>query len=194
VETHPLHGTFPYDVSKSCADLVAAMYAQTYGLPVGIARSANVFGGGDLNFSRLIPDLIRTTIRGERFIIHSDGKFVRDFVYVQDVVKAYLQLAEKLEQTPSLSGHAFNFGCDTPVTVLEIVEKVLSLMGMSHLHPIIKDQASNEVRESYLCSEKAKQLLGWAPSFSLEQGLRETIAWYQNYLGLETDAAMEAAG
>lgn len=191
-ETHPMHGRFPYDVSKSCADLISGMYAQTYGLPVAMARSANVFGGGDLNFSRLIPDLVRTTIRGERFVIHSDGKFVRDFVYVRDVVRAYLLLGEKLQETPQISGEAFNFGCDEPVTVLDVVEKVLSLMGVTDLRPIIKDQASSEVRESYLCSDKAKRLLGWTPSFHLEQGLRETIAWYQNYLAVE--AAMEAAG
>jgi CDP-glucose 4,6-dehydratase len=193
-EDHPLRGGFPYDVSKSCADLIAAMYANSYGLRVGIGRFANIFGGGDLNFSRLIPDLVRTTLRGERFAIHSDGEFVRDFLYVRDAVTALLDFAEQMDRTPSLVGQAINFGLSVRVTVLEMVEKVLSLMGMGHLRPIIKNQASCETRESYLCCEKAEQLLGWRPRYSLEEGLRETIAWYQEYLGTEAHSVMEAAG
>ena len=193
-EDHPLQGRFPYEASKSCADLIATMYANSYGLPVAIARFANVFGGGDLNFSRLIPDLIRTTLRGERFAIHSDGNFVRDFLYLRDAVSALLDLAEQLDHMPSLAGQALNFGLGVRITVLEMVEKILSLMQMEHLRPIVKSLASCETRESYLCCAKAEQLLGWRPHYELEHGLRETIGWYEEYFSTESCSVMEAAG
>lgn len=193
-ESDPLQGSFPYDVSKSCSDLICGMYANTYGLRVASVRCANVFGGGDLNFSRLIPDLIRTTLRGERFVIHSDGKFVRDFLYVRDAVSGYLTLAEHLNGAPSLSGQAFNFGLGRGVTVLEMVEKTLALMGMGHLRPIVRNEVSGEVRESYLSCEKANQQLGWFPAYGLEAGLRETISWYRKYVQVEAPATVEATG
>ena len=182
-ETHPLRGEYPYDVSKSCADLIGRMYALTYGVPVAITRCGNLFGGGDLNFSRTIPGVIRATLAGERFEIRSDGHFVRDFLYVEDAVDAYLQLAERLAGTPSLCGEAFNFSLGQPQTVLQIVDRVLGLMARTDLAPRILNQASSEIREQYLCADLAAERLGWRPRIGLDEGLRRTIDWYVQHLG-----------
>ena len=150
LETHPLQGRFPYDVSKSCADLIARMYACTYGLGVCVSRFGNLFGGGDLNFSRAIPGMIRATLRGEPFVIRSDGKFIRDFLYVRDAAETYLQLAQKLAEGVAQPGDAFNFSLEVKLTVLEIVELGLALMGRSDLRPVIQNSASAEIREQTL--------------------------------------------
>lgn len=182
-ETHPLQGRYPYDVSKSCADLISTMYAATFGMRVGVARCANLFGGGDMNFSRMLPDLIRATVGGERFVIRSDGKFLRDFLYVKDGAAGYLRFAERLAEDPSLSGQAFNFGLGLRVSVLDLVHKVLEMMGRSDLPPIIQNTASSEIREQYMSSEKARRVLGWSPQYTLEEGLSETISWYREFCG-----------
>lgn len=188
-ETHPLRGIYPYDCSKSCADLICAMYAATYQLPVGVARCGNIFGGGDLNFSRMIPDLIRATFKGERFVIRSDGKFVRDFLYVKDASGAYIALAENLERNPKIAGEAFNFSLEIHHTVLDIVRLMLQIMGRSDLEPVIQNIASNEIREQFMVCDKARELLGWKPRYSLEEGLRETIDWYAELFNLMPSAA-----
>jgi CDP-glucose 4,6-dehydratase len=182
-EDHPLRGEYPYDVSKSCTDLISTMYATTYGVPVTIARCANLFGGGDLNWSRTIPGVIAAALRGERFLIRSDGLFVRDFLYVKDAVNAYLGLAEALDRNPSLRGEAFNFSLEVRLTVLELVQKVLSMMGRDDLEPIVQNIASAEIREQYMSVEKAGRMLGWMPSYTLDAGLKETIEWYCAYIG-----------
>jgi CDP-glucose 4,6-dehydratase len=179
LETHPLQGRYPYDVSKSCADLITQMYAVTYGLKTAIARCGNLFGGGDLNFSRTIPGVIQATLAGERFVIRSDGKFVRDFLYVKDAAQSYLTLGERLAEDASLSGEAFNFGLGLRLTVLDIVAMVLALMGHTDLEPIIQNNASAEIREQYLDASKARKLLNWAPNYNMERALEETIAWYK---------------
>jgi CDP-glucose 4,6-dehydratase len=181
-EDHPLQGRFPYDVSKSCTDLITTMYARTYGLGAVVARCGNLFGGGDLNFSRLIPGVIAATVRGESFLIRSDGKFVRDFLYVEDAADAYLTLAERLAQDPSLAGEAFNFGLELRPTMLELTEKVLHMMGRSDLRPVVQNIASAEIREQYLDASKARKLLDWAPRHGLDEGLRRTIDWYRRFL------------
>jgi CDP-glucose 4,6-dehydratase len=180
VETHPLQGRYPYDVSKSCTDLIARMYATSFHLPVLIARCANLFGGGDLNFSRVIPGAILATLRGEPFVIRSDGRFVRDFLYLKDAADAYLVAAEALAGDPALRGEAFNFGLGVRATVLEVVEQILDLMDRPDLRPVILGQASNEIREQYLSAQKAAERLGWRPRYSLTQGLQETIPWYRD--------------
>jgi CDP-glucose 4,6-dehydratase len=180
-ETHPLQARSPYDVSKSCVDLISTMYAMTYGMRVAITWCANLFGGGDLNLSRIVPDLIRATLQGENFVIRSDGKYVRDLLYVTDAVAAYLLLAERLSGTPSLGGEAFNFGLGLRVTVLELVQTVLDLMGRSDLQPIIQNTATAEIREQYMDSGKARDVLGWRPRYTLEEGLKETISWYTDF-------------
>ena len=186
-ETHPMDGLYPYDVSKSCTDLISRMYAVTYGVPVCVTRCGNLFGGGDMNFNRTIPGVIRAALRGERFIIRSDGHYVRDFIYVRDAVNGYLLLAETMAANPTLRGDAFNFSLETRLTVLELVEQVLTLMGRTDLAPIIQNTATDEIREQYMVADKARCVLGWSPRFTMEQALRETIAWYANALG-ETDA------
>ncbi|HQY47139.1 MAG TPA: NAD-dependent epimerase/dehydratase family protein [Usitatibacteraceae bacterium] len=184
-EDHPLQGRFPYDVSKSCTDLVTTMYARTFGLCACIVRCGNLFGGGDLNFSRLIPGVIRATVRNEPFLIRSDGKFVRDFLYVEDAADAYLALAEKMAADPSLAGEAFNFGLELRPTMLELTEKVLGMMGRSDLRPVVQNIASAEIREQYLDAGKARARLGWKPRHGMDEGLKRTIDWYRRFLAEE---------
>lgn len=174
----PLQGRHPYDVSKSCADLLASAYHHTYGLPVAITRCGNLFGGGDLNFNRIVPGTIRSALRDERPVIRSDGSPLRDYIYVQDAVDAYLLLARALDRS-DLHGHAFNFGTARPLSVLEITRKILELMGRTDLEAVVLNEASGEIRDQYLSSEKARRLLGWTPVASLDQGLLQTIDWYR---------------
>jgi CDP-glucose 4,6-dehydratase len=185
-ETHALRGRFPYDVSKSCADLICGMYAATYSLPVVVMRCANLFGGGDLNFSRLLPDLIRSTLRGEQFVIRSDGKFVRDFLYVKDAAAGYLCAAQRVERDHSLAGEAFNLSLELRLSVIDFVQTVLRTMGREDLRPIVQNAASSEIREQYLDSQKARRTLSWSPQYTLEEGLKETITWYKEFLDLGT--------
>ena len=185
LEDHPLQGRYPYDVSKSCADLITTMYARTFGLRAAIVRCGNLFGGGDLNFSRLIPGVIQATLRGERFLIRSDGKFVRDFLYVEDAADAYLLLAERLAADPTLAGEAFNFGLEMRPTMLELTRKILATMGRPDLEPVLQNIASAEIREQYLDAGKARARLGWKPRYGMDEGLRRTIDWYQAYLANE---------
>jgi CDP-glucose 4,6-dehydratase len=183
-ETHPLQGRYPYDVSKSCADLITQMYSATYGLRTAIARCGNLFGGGDLNYSRTIPGVIQATLAGERFVIRSDGKFIRDFLYVKDAAESYLTLGERLAEDPSIPGEAFNFSLELKLTVLDIVNAVLKIMNRTDLDPIIQNTASSEIREQYLDATKARTRLGWSPKYGMEDALRETVAWYESQQGI----------
>lgn len=180
-EETPLRGRHPYDVSKSCADLIAQSYAVTYGLPVAITRCGNFYGGGDLNWNRIVPGTIRSVLRGQRPIIRSDGNYVRDYFYVEDGAEANLLLAERLAARPELRGEAFNFSNELQVTVLDLVQRILARMN-SNLAPDIRNEASNEIRHQYLSAKKARQILGWSPLFTLEDGLGRTIAWYKDFL------------
>ena len=184
-EDAPLVGRHPYDVSKSCADLIAQSYAVTYSLPVAITRSGNFYGGGDLNWNRLVPGTIRSVLRGNRPVIRSDGKFVRDYLYVDDGAAANMLLAERLASDNTLIGQAFNFSNESQATVLEVVERILKLMR-SELEPEVRNEAVNEIREQYLNAQKARQILGWKPLFTLDEGLRHTIDWYREFLGAKT--------
>ena len=181
-ESMALQGRHPYDVSKSCADLIAQAYAATYDLPVGITRCGNFYGGGDLNWNRVVPGTIRSILRGQRPVIRSDGQYIRDYFYVEDGAAAYMLLAERLSGDRSLRGMAFNFSNEIQVTVLQLVEKILAKMG-SKLEPDVQNQASNEVRHQYLSAERARKLLQWAPEFTLDEGLERTTAWYREFLG-----------
>jgi CDP-glucose 4,6-dehydratase len=179
-ESAPLAGRHPYDASKSCADILALTYHHTYRLPVCVTRCGNFFGGGDLNFTRIVPGTIRSVLRGEQPVIRSDGSYVRDYFYVKDGAAAYLHLAECMARQPEVVGQAFNFSTEIQVSVLQIVELLLRLMG-SRLTPDVRNEASNEIRHQYLSAEKARTVLGWRPSYSLETALQETIAWYRDY-------------
>jgi CDP-glucose 4,6-dehydratase len=181
-EATPLEGKHPYDVSKSCADLICQAYFHTFALPVAIARCGNVYGGGDLNWSRIVPGTIRSLFLGQRPQLRSDGKCLRDYIFVGDAVSAYLRLAEELER-PDVRGGAFNFSVGTPVDVMTIVGRIRRLMGREDLEPIVQNCAVGEIRDQYLSGEKAQKLLGWRPQFELDQGLRETIDWYRDFLG-----------
>ena len=183
-ENTPLQGQHPYDVSKSAADLIARTYAVSYQLPVTITRCGNFYGGGDLNWNRIVPGTIRSILRGQRPIIRSDGNYVRDYFYVEDGAAACLLLAEKVAAQAELRGEGFNFSYGNQVTVLELVRHILSLME-SRLEPIVRNEASNEIRQQYLSADKARRALGWSPLFTLEQGLDRTIAWYRAFLAGE---------
>jgi CDP-glucose 4,6-dehydratase len=162
--------------------LIALSFFHTYGTPIAVTRCGNLFGGGDLNFNRLIPGTIRSALADEAPIIRSNGRFVRDYFYVRDAVDAYLQLAERLPEEGFL-GQAFNFGTETPVSVLDLVRMILTGMDKEWLSPVILNEANHEIPDQYLSCAKAHQALGWRPAYSLEQGLTETIAWYGQHLG-----------
>jgi CDP-glucose 4,6-dehydratase len=181
-EEIPLQGLHPYDVSKSCADLIAQAYAASYDLPIAITRCGNFYGGGDLNWNRIVPGTIRSVLRGNRPIIRSDGQYIRDYFYVEDGAAAYMLLAEKLGEDRSLFGQAFNFSNEIQVTVLELVERILKIMNSTYA-PDVRSEATNEIRHQYLTAAKARQVLGWQPLFTLDEGLRRTINWYNEFLG-----------
>jgi CDP-glucose 4,6-dehydratase len=181
-EDMPLKGVHPYEVSKSCADLISQAYHHTYGLPVAILRCGNIYGGGDLNWSRIVPGTIRSVLAGERPIIRSDGTFVRDYIYVRDVVDAYLAVSDALVESVT-AGEAFNFSTESGVSVFELVRQIQETMGRTDLEPHVLDRAPGEIRDQTLSAEKARRLLGWRPRFSLAEGLAETVSWYERFLG-----------
>ncbi len=192
-ESMPLQGRHPYDVSKSCADLIAQTYAASYDLPVAITRCGNFYGGGDLNWNRVVPGTIRSILRGERPVVRSDGKFVRDYFYIEDGAAAYMLLAERLASYSALRGQAFNFSNESQVSVLEIVDLILKKMNSS-LRPEILNQASNEIRHQFLSAERARTMLNWHPQFTLDTGLDRTLAWYREFLGTPAASAQAAKG
>jgi CDP-glucose 4,6-dehydratase len=179
-ESTPLNGRHPYDASKSCGDLIAQAYAVTYGVPVAVTRCGNFYGGGDLNWNRLVPGTIRSILRGERPIIRSDGTLIRDYLYVEDGVAAYMLLAERLAEDRSLIGEAFNFSNELHVSALALVERILHGMA-SDLLPDVRNEATHEITHQYLSAAKARQRLNWSPAFSLEQGLERTIRWSRDF-------------
>jgi CDP-glucose 4,6-dehydratase len=192
-EAMPLQGRHPYDVSKSCADMIAQTYAASYNLPVAITRCGNFYGGGDLNWNRVVPGTIRSILRGNQPVIRSDGKFVRDYFYIEDGAAAYMLLAERLASYPVLRGQAFNFSNESQINVLELVERILHKMNSS-LRPEILNQASNEISHQYLSAERARTVLNWGPQFTLDSGLDRTIAWYRQLLGASAAGAHAGKG
>ncbi len=182
-ETTPLEGTHPYDVSKSCADLIAKSYNVTYDSPVCVTRCGNFYGGGDLNFNRIVPGTIRSLLNDEAPIIRSDGSYIRDYFYIKDAVHAYMHLAEKMAEL-DIAGEAFNFSNEIQVTVLELVEKLISIMDKD-IRPDVQGVATNEIPHQYLSAEKARDVLGWKPKYTLDEGLKETVQWYTEFLSEE---------
>jgi CDP-glucose 4,6-dehydratase len=183
-EDAALQGRHPYDVSKSCADLIAQSYATTYDLPVAITRCGNFYGGGDLNWNRIVPGTIRSVLRGQRPVIRSDGQHIRDYFYAEDGAAVNMVLAEALAANADLRGQAFNFSNEIQVTVLELVQRLLGLMN-SKLEPEVRSEATNEIRHQYLSAAKAREKLNWQPLFTLDEGLRRTIDWYKAFLGTQ---------
>lgn len=190
-EEAPLLATFPYDVSKVCADLIALSYNKTFRVPVAVTRCGNLYGGGDLNFNRLIPGTIRAALHDQPPIIRSDGKFIRDYFFVKDAVHAYLTLAERLPDQ-RFAGQAFNFSTETPMSVIDVVLAILRVARCAHLEPRILNQAHHEIPEQYLDCRKAKHTLGWKSQFTLEAGLGQTIEWYRNYFSTQPFAVSPA--
>jgi CDP-glucose 4,6-dehydratase len=181
-ENAPLQGNHPYDVSKSCADLIANTYAHTYNLPVCVTRCGNIYGPGDFNFSRLIPDAMRSLVLNKRLQIRSDGKFVRDYVYVDDIVGGYLRIAE-LFKKKGLAKESVNLSNECPLTVIELLQKINKLnLGGNKLNYRVLDTAKYEIKQQYLSSAKARRILGWKPAYNLGDGLKKTAKWYFSYL------------
>jgi CDP-glucose 4,6-dehydratase len=180
-EDAPLQGRHPYDASKSCTDILALTYHHTYKLPVCVTRCGNFYGGGDLNWNRIVPGTIRSIANGQAPVIRSDGSYIRDYFYVKDGAAAYLHLAECMARSPDVIGQAFNFSTEIQVTVLELVRKILRLMDC-HMSPDVRGEARNEIIHQYLSAEKARRLLQWKPRYSLDDSLVETIGWYRDYL------------
>ena len=183
-ETTPLQGEHPYDVSKSCADLISRAYYVSYGLPVCITRCGNFYGGGDLNFNRIVPCTIRSALRDKPVVIRSDGTFIRDYFYAKDGVLAYLHLAEHMDRK-EIWGEAFNFSNELQISVRGMVDHVLKLMDKTHLEPVVLNRAKNEIKHQYLSADKARKMLGWESKYPLEEGLKETIEWYRDFLSEE---------
>lgn len=183
-EEAPLLALHPYDASKACADILSRTFAHTYNLPVAVTRCANIYGAGDFNFSRIIPDTMRSVINGEDPVIRSDGTPLRDYIYVKDIVNAYYSLAKKLYLKEIKFGEAFNFGTGAPVSVLNLVKKIISLSGKNNLKPVIlgKGKTQGEIDRQYLSSVKAKKIVGWGPEYTLDEGLKETYKWYKERL------------
>jgi CDP-glucose 4,6-dehydratase len=191
VEDAPLLGRHPYEVSKSCADLIAQSYHHTFGLPVAIARCGNIYGGGDLNWSRIVPGTIRDFLQRRRPVIRSDGRSKRDYLYVKDAVRAYLTLASHIE-TPGVAGQAFNFSDEAPIDVLQMVGHLQRLMRCEALEPDIRNDARGEIPDQWLSAARARGVLGWRPQFTIETGLQETIAWYSAFIGRHEATMAEA--
>jgi CDP-glucose 4,6-dehydratase len=183
-EDMPLAGRNPYDASKSAADIVAQSYGHSWGLPVLITRCGNFYGGGDLNFNRLIPGVIRDLHRGRRPVIRSDGRFIRDYLYAEDGAAAYVAAAEALAGSPDLAGQAFNFSVEEPLTVLDVVERLQAHMS-TNLEPEVLNNVSHEIQAQYLDASRARRELGWSPRVGLDEGLRRTVEWYRNWLEQE---------
>jgi CDP-glucose 4,6-dehydratase len=181
-EESPLVGRNPYDVSKSCADLLAQAYHASYGVPVTIARCGNVYGGGDLNWSRIVPGTIRDLLEGRRPVVRSDGRRLRDYLYVKDAVSAFLRLALSVDRA-RVAGQAFNFSEESPRTVLQVVDAVKQIMGCDAVDVDIQNRATGEIADQYLSAGRARSVLGWSPAYTFEAGLRETIAWYRAHFG-----------
>jgi len=180
-EDTPLQAVFPYDASKACGDIIAKSYARSFGVPAAVTRCGNFFGGGDLNWNRLVPGTVRSILRGEAPVIRSDGTLVRDYIYVEDAVGAYLTLAEQLCHRRDLAGEAFNFSTGERQSARALVDRILGHMG-SNLAPDVRNEASNEIPHQYLDATKAREVLAWRPGFGLDEGLKKTIAWYRQQL------------
>jgi CDP-glucose 4,6-dehydratase len=177
-EDFPLQPTYPYDVSKACTDMVARSFAATYGMPVAVTRLANVYGGGDLNWSRIVPDTCRALIAGDAPVIRSDGSPERDYLYVEDAVDAYLAIAASLDDE-SLRGRAWNAGWGSPLSVREMVDRLIAASGRDAA-PEVRGSGTphGEIDRQYLDSTAIRQALGWAPRIELDDGLRRTFEWY----------------
>lgn len=185
-EDTPLSGVAPYEVSKSCTDLISRSYALTYGTPVTIARCGNIYGGGDLNWSRIVPGTIRSLLQGQTPVLRSDGTFKRDYLYVEDVVEAYVTLAEGLLSERIATGESFNFSDEDPLTVLEIYAAVCASCDRPGTEPIVLDAAVGEIHDQFLDASKAREQLGWRITVGLEEGLSRTVGWYRDLLGVRT--------
>ena len=181
VESDPLDGRHPYAASKTCADVLAQTYAESFGVPVTISRCGNMYGGGDLEWERIVPGTIRSLLRSESPIIRSDGQFVRDYLYVEDAAEGVALLAQATAERAELRGAAFNLAAEDRLSVLELVDRIGELAGVD-LEPEILDEAANEIREQRVDATKARAELGWRPRHTLDEGLRSTIDWYRDYL------------
>jgi CDP-glucose 4,6-dehydratase len=176
-----LKGDHPYDVSKSCTDLLCQTYYTTYHVPVCVTRCGNIYGPGDYHFSRIVPDAVCCALQKKQFVIRSDGQYTRDYIYIEDIINAYIVLAEKV-RVLNLEGEAFNFSNEDPISVLKLHEKIQKICGNCAIEPKIMNQAQHEITHQYLSSKKARDMLHWQARYSLEEGLKKTLDWYGQYV------------
>ena len=181
-EEMPLLAHHPYDVSKACADMLATSYHMTFGVPVCVTRCGNFFGPGDTNWNRLVPGTIRSLLRGIRPLIRSDGTPIRDYLYVVDGALAYLQLAQAMSQDPSLVGQTFNFSTESEVAAIDFARLIAEVVGRPDLEPDVRAVANNEIPHQYLSAKKARELLNWAPHYTIQHAMETTVSWYRDYL------------
>lgn len=179
-EDYPLQGCFPYEVSKSCTDLIANTYFKTYGLPVCITRCGNIYGPIDFNFSRIVPETIRCILKEKTLLIRSDGKLIRDYIYVKDIVNGYIKLAEKMKNK-KIWGEAFNFSDEKPLSVIQLVKNIYKILGKKPCYKVL-DHAKYEIKDQYLQSRKARKLLKWKPNYNMGKAVKETYEWYGRFL------------
>jgi CDP-glucose 4,6-dehydratase len=179
-EDTPLRSTSPYDASKACAESVARSYHATFGVPVCLVRSGNLYGGGDLHIERIVPGTIRALLSGERPVIQGDGRAVRDYLYVDDAARAYVMLAEATDDS-EIAGEAFNLGAERPTTVADIVETIMRVGGRPDLTAHVLGRPAPAVPAMVLSSLKARKAVGWRAETPLETGLASTIAWYREF-------------
>jgi CDP-glucose 4,6-dehydratase len=180
-ERHALTPLHPYEVAKASMDLAAQSYGKIYGSPVAVTRCGNYFGPYDFNFTRLIPGVVRSVVRGEPPVLRSDGRSTRDFLYVEDAVEAHLLLADRLAEDRQLFGEPFNFSYGDQIQVIDIVRRIIEISGRD-IQPVVVDDVRSEIRHMRLSSEKARRRLGWTPRFGFDAGLRQTVAWYESHL------------
>ena len=176
-EESPLKGDHPYDASKAAADLIAQAYAKTYNLPVAITRFSNVFGPGDINFNRIVPGIFESIIKNKVLSVRSDGKMIREYTYIEDIVNGCIKLAQNIDK---IKGEAFNFGSKNIFSVTEVIKKIEEILNVKVNYKIL-NIAKNEIPEQYLDWTKAKKILGWKPKTSFKQGIKESFNWYKNF-------------
>jgi CDP-glucose 4,6-dehydratase len=195
-EDYPLKPTFPYDVSKACADMIAQSYAsELFQVPLVITRFCNIYGPGQLNFSAVIPDATRSAFGYSEFVPRSDGRHVRDFIYAEDVAHLYLVIAQSLAKNPKLAGEVFNAGTNQPKEVRDVVKKVYDIVGNQKAYDKVAQlfngrQTSGEIDCQFMSFDKVNQYFGWKPQTEFDQGLKKTVDWFRKYL---SNTEMKAA-
>ena len=179
-EHFPLNGLNPYDASKACSDIIARSYAKSFNIQICVTRFVNIYGPGDVNWQRIIPGTLNSLIKSKKPILRSNGKFKRDYLYIDDVIDGYMRLGQQMGINKTISGIAFNFGSGKPITVLNLVKIILKFFDKQSSFLVIKNKAKNEITDQYSGYELANKILKWKPKVSIEDGIKKSFDWYKN--------------